>query len=442
MRFLGIGDSCDLGALYHRLVEAGHEVRVSIADPLARGTLAGIVEQTPDWRAELAWLRAAGEDGVILFENVAEARGALQDELRADGFQVIGGSAYGDRLENDRAYAQAILAEIGLPTAGMRQFDEAAAADAFLAANPARYVLKFNGPGYAASDNYVGQLADGRDVRAVLKAKLRQRGELPTSFVIMDHLDGVEMGVGAYFDGNDFLTPACLDWEHKRFFTGDLGELTGEMGTVVTYERSRRFFELTLARMAPYLREHGYCGYINLNTIVNERGIWPLEFSCRFTYPGFALLDALQETSWADLFRMMLNGGGARSFTARPGFCVAIVLTTPPFPYTVKQVPEPVGLPVLFDGPLTDEDRANLHYGEVGLDGGELVTSGLYGWTMVVTGVAPTIEGANDKACALAQRVYVPNLRYRRDIGDRLLRGELARVEELGLLDPGPATRA
>ena len=119
MRFLGIGDSCDLGALYHRLVEAGHEVRVSIADPLARGTLAGIVEQTPDWRGELAWVRAAGEDGVILFENGAEARGALQDELRADGFQVIGGSAYGDRLENDRAYAQSVLAEVGLPTAGI-----------------------------------------------------------------------------------------------------------------------------------------------------------------------------------------------------------------------------------------------------------------------------------------------------------------------------------
>jgi phosphoribosylamine---glycine ligase len=249
------------------------------------------------------------------------------------------------------------------------------------------------------------------------------------------------MGVGAYFDGEAFLSPPCLDWEHKRFFTGDLGELTGEMGTVVTFDRSRRFFDLTLARMAPYLREHGYCGYINLNTIVNERGIWPLEFSCRFTYPGFALLDALQETSWADLFRMMLNGGGARSFTARPGFCVAIVLTTPPFPYTVKQVPEPVGLPVLFHGPLTDEDRADLHYGEVGLDAGELVTSGLYGWTMVVTGVAPTIEGASERACALAQRVFVPNLRYRRDIGDRLRRGEYARLEGLGVLD-APVTRA
>src|SRR5688500_6084703 len=113
MRFLGVGDSCDLGALYVRLIEDGHEVKVSIAEPLARGTLAGIVAQTEDWRAELDLIRDAGEDGVVLFENVAESRGAVQDGLRAEGFQVIGGSAYGDRLETDRAYAQAVLAETG-----------------------------------------------------------------------------------------------------------------------------------------------------------------------------------------------------------------------------------------------------------------------------------------------------------------------------------------
>jgi phosphoribosylamine---glycine ligase len=435
VRFLGIGDTCDLGALYLRLLAEGHEVKAAVSEPLARGTLAGMLEQTSDWRRELDWIRAAGPDGVILFENVSHNRGALQDELRADGFQVIGGSAYGDRLENDRGYAQSVLAEVGLSTAATHQFDHVAEADAFLAANPGRYVLKWNGVAESASDNYVGQLEDGRDVRAVLRAKLTGQAA-PSSLVLMDYLDGVEMGVGAYFDGDAFLSPPCLDWEHKRFFTGDIGELTWEMGTVVTFERSRRFFDLTLARMAPYLRQNGYRGYINLNTIVNEHGIWPLEFCARFTYPGFAMLDALQETSWADIFRMMPRGGSARPhFSVRPGYCVGIVLTTPPFPYSVKQVSEPLGLPVIFDPSLDESDWADIHLGEVGLQAGELVTTGLYGWTMVVTGVAGTVAAANDRACSLAGRIFVPNMRYRRDIGARL-GYEYGRLERLGVLDP------
>src|SRR4051812_7778618 len=117
MRFLGIGDSCDLGALYHRLIADRHDVKVAIANPPCRGILAGMVEQTSDWRAELDWIRAAGPDGIIVFENVAHGSGEMQDALRRDGFQVIGGSAFGDRLENDRAYAQRLLAERGLSAA-------------------------------------------------------------------------------------------------------------------------------------------------------------------------------------------------------------------------------------------------------------------------------------------------------------------------------------
>lgn len=428
MRFLGIGDSCDLGALYLRLISEGHDVKVHVANPLCHGTLAGLVAHVDDWKTELDWVRAADREGMILFESVGGRRGELQDSLRRDGFNVIGGSAYGDRLENDRGYAQNVLREIGLSICPIQSFTDRGRAIHFLRDRPGRYVLKFNG-GY---ETFVGQLGDGRDLLAFL-AGLPSQGD-DESFILMEHVEGVEMGVGAYFDGEKFLKPSCLDWEHKRFFPGDLGELTGEMGTIVTYDRTARFHDLTLGRMERLLREGGYCGYINLNTIVNERGIWPLEFTCRFGYPGYAILDPLQRTPWSALFHAMVTRSKDK-FETRSGFAAGIVLSTPPFPYARPELNVPVGMPVLFDEDLSDEDLRHIHYGEVGLQNGQLVTSGAYGWTLVVTGRGHSIEGARDRANRLAARMTIPNVRYRRDIGDRLIAGDFDRVERLLLLD-------
>ena len=79
MRILGITETCDLGSLYRRLLADGHEVRISVSEPLAAGTMAGLVPRTEEWRAELGWVRDAGDNGIILFEAVGF--GALQDQL-------------------------------------------------------------------------------------------------------------------------------------------------------------------------------------------------------------------------------------------------------------------------------------------------------------------------------------------------------------------------
>jgi phosphoribosylamine--glycine ligase len=435
MRFLGVGDYCELASLYLRLIEEGHDVRVFIGEPLCHGILAGMVPRTNEWQTELPWIREAGADGIILFENVGDSNGLKQDALRADGFQVVGGSEFGDRLENDRAFGQSILGSLGLPSAPMHEFETVAQASTFIKSRPRRYVLKFNGDEFSAADNYVGQLTDGRDVAAMVSAKFREFKRNRISFVLMDHVDGIEMGVGSYFNGDHFMTPACLDWEHKRFFPGDIGELTGEMGTVVTYERTERFFERTLAKLAPLLKANQYCGYINLNTIVNESGIWPLEFTCRFGYPGYSILEPLQKTLWSSLLKAMVRKS-TTTLQTQAGFSVGIVLTTRPFPYFRTNIPEQVGLPIIFEAALSDEDRKNIHLGEVGMADNELVTAGYHGWTMVVTGTGASITDAQSAAYRLADRVVVPNLRYRNDIGSKLLSTDYSRLERLGLLDP------
>ena len=430
MRILGIGDYLDLGDMYLRLAADGHEVRVHVADPAYHGVMAGMVTRVRDWRAELEWVAATGQDGLILFEG--GGRGQEQDALRAAGLQVIGGCAWGDRLEGDRAFGQEVMRATGMRTAAVRDFSDFAAAIAFIHARPRRYVCKHNGHHLPSTRNHVGVLDDGADVVQLLRGYAATwPAEVPVSFVLMDHLEGIETGVGAYFDGREFTGPACLDWEHKRFFPGDLGELTGEMGTVVTYQGGAALFAETLAPLAPWLRAAGYRGYINLNCIINADGVWPLEYTCRFGYPGFAILDALQPGGWDEVLGAML--GRSNGFAAAPGYAVGVVLTTPPFPYAGDGSCPAAGLPIAFRRALTAAERAHLHYAEVALDAtGALVTSGASGYVLVATGVGADIGTAQRAAYGLLGQVVVPNARYRLDIGDRLRDGELARLAGLG----------
>ncbi|MEO6486762.1 MAG: phosphoribosylamine--glycine ligase, partial [Thermoanaerobaculia bacterium] len=358
MRFLGIGKGNDLADMYIRLQSAGHEVRVYVGDEDARDIFAGMLSFTSDWQSELPWVREAGGDGILIFEGVGW--GETQDRLRAEGFHVIGGGALGDRLETDRSYGQQVLRSIGLSTAATHEFDDFDAAIEFVSRARSRYVLKFSGQGFASTRNYVGEMEDGADIMAVLRLQ-RDRWTYDDAprFILMDYISGVEVGVGAFFNGQSFLRPANLDWEHKRFFPGNLGELTGEMGTLATYEGADLLFDRTLARLEPLLRSSGYAGYINLNTIVNEQGIFPLELTCRFGYPGFVILDAMHASDWAAIFAQMI-GRESLSLRTRRGFAICVVLTVPTFPYHQGYDALSKGAPILFRPGLSDEYRAHL----------------------------------------------------------------------------------
>ena len=178
--------------------------------------MAGLVSRTDDWNADLPWILEVGNDGIILFEDDAHERGRKQDELRRQGFQVIGGSSFGDRLENDRKYAQSVLRDIGLPVAPMYEFDTLAEATSFVEAHPGRYVLKFSGDAFCASDNYVGRMRDGRDVVAVLAAKFRQSKTERVSFVLMTYVDGMEWASAPILTESDFLRRRVLTGNTKN----------------------------------------------------------------------------------------------------------------------------------------------------------------------------------------------------------------------------------
>lgn len=430
MRFLGIGEYNDLAAMYYGLQQRGHEVRVFVGDPACDDVYQGMLTFTDDWERELGWLRAAQGDGVVLFESAI--RGELQDRLRADGFQVIGGSALGDRLEADREFGQQALRSAGLHTAYSTRFDSYAAASAFVRRQPGRYVLKFNGADSVRTRNYIGEMDDGADMLALLGLyQSRAASGAAVDFVLMQHVRGVEVGVGAYFNGEQFLRTACIDFEHKRFFPGDLGELTGEMGTIVSYRGAQTLFDATLARVEGLLRDGAYCGYINLNLIANEDGLWPLEFTSRFGYPGFAICEALHAEPWEAIFCRLLRRDSL-ALQTRAGFAAGVVLTVPPFPYRHGYAELSKGAPITFRPELRVADLSQLHFAEVARLHEQLVTSGACGYVGVATGVGANVAEANAEALRIARGVVVPNLRYRTDIGERLQSGDLDRLRNFG----------
>jgi phosphoribosylamine--glycine ligase len=84
---------------------------------------------------------------------------------------------------------------------------------------------------------------------------------------------------------------------------------------------------------------------------------------------------------------------------------------------------------------LQAEESGHIHLGEVKREGEILVTSGMYGWTMVVTGHGASIPEAQRGAYGLLDRLLLSNCRYRMDIGDGVQNGELAILKNFGLLD-------
>jgi len=128
---------------------------------------------------------------------------------------------------------------------------------------------------------------------------------------------------------------------------------------------------------------------------------------------------------------------GSENFPAHEGFSTCIVLTTPPMPLSRKEVDAPVGLPLV----VGDVDPTHLHLGEVGAGDAGLITAGLYGWTAVVTGIGKTVAESAAAAYANAAKVYTPNVRYRLDIGEALINGDLERLSKWGWLKSTPSNR-
>lgn len=266
MKFLFVSPEALSLDLAYRIVQEGHEVKFCVQSETEKDVGDGFVEKADRWEDHVSWAE------VIVFDDIGFGRAA--DKLRAEGKKVVGGSAYTDRLESDREFGQNELARAGVSILQSRTFSDFEEAIKFVQANPSRYVIKPSGK--AQNDKellFVGQEADGNDVINVLAHYKKHWSSKIRVFQIQQFASGVEVAVGAFFNGKDFVKPINVNFEHKRLFPGDIGPSTGEMGSLIFWTHQSSIFGLTLEKMKQQLVESGYVGYIDINCIANGTAI-------------------------------------------------------------------------------------------------------------------------------------------------------------------------
>jgi phosphoribosylamine--glycine ligase len=408
LKFLFISYEGLIGDLAWQVKKEGSEVKYYIRDKSEKDVCDGFVDKCDDWKEFKDWA------DVIILDDVGF--GQIAEDLRKEGKLVVGGSIYTDRLEDEREFGQDELNKAGvntLPHWDFVGFDDAVE---FVKKNPDRYVIKPSGRAQNEKELvFIGQEEDGNDVVNVLE-HYKKSWSKKMSLQLQKFVQGVEVAIGAFFNGKDFVQPIFINFEHKKMFPGGLGPNTGEMGTLAFFAPPNKLFNETLLKMKPMLEASGYTGYFDVNCIVNSRGIFPLEFTARFGYPTISLQIEGITSQWST-FLQSLAAGQATELKTKKGFQVCVVIAVPPFPFTdpaaFKKYSEDAI--ILFKKPNLD----GVHLGDVKLVEDDWRLAGQSGYALIVTGSGVTVDDARKQAYSRVKNIMIPNMFYRTDIGEQ-----------------------
>lgn len=407
------------------LLKEGHNVKYFIEHETEKEIGDGFVPKTNDWRKDADWA------DVIVFDDVL-GHGTMAKEMRDKGKLVIGGTPFTDQLEDDRAFGQEELRKAGVHIIPSEMFTSFEEAIEFVKSNPGKYVIKPSGEAQNIKGLlFIGEEEDGRDVVQVLSDYKRAWEKKIPIFQLQKRITGVEVAVGAFFNGKEFIYPINVNFEHKKLFPGNLGPSTGEMGTAMFWSEPNRIFNSTLKKFEEKLSSEHYVGYIDLNCIVNNNGIYPLEWTSRFGYPTIHIQQEGILNEIGD-FLYELARGEKPKLRTKTGFQVGIRLVVPPFPFKddeTFQVKSKDSIIYLkphkksINGNMTEEMKKKLYEGihieDVKILNGEWMVTGKSGVILVVTGSGTTMKQAQNQAYGRIRNVNIPHMYYRTDIGDR-----------------------
>ena len=344
------------------------------------------------------------------------ALGAV-DALEDAGVPCFGPRKSAAMIESSKVFAKELMRKYNIPTAQYQVFHDMDEALAYIETAPIPTVVKADGLALGKGVTVAETRQQAADaVRAIMGDRIF--GDSGASIVIEEYLEGPEVSVLSFTDGNT-IVPMVSSMDHKRAQDGDKGPNTGGMGTVApnpyyTPEIAEECMEKIFLPTIRAMREEGrpFKGCLYFGLMITKDGPKVIEYNCRFGDPETQVVLPLLKT---DLLRVMWAVTDGRlgdiqvEFENRSACCV--VLASKGYPVKYES-----GYDITL--PQEEADR-EIYVAGAELRDGKLVSHG--GRVLGVVAVADTLRNAIDGAYEYAEKVKFENGFCRRDIGKRAL---------------------
>jgi phosphoribosylamine--glycine ligase len=337
----------------------------------------------------------------------------LVDALAEAGVRAFGPSAEAARIEGSKAYAKALMRDVGVPTAGYAVFSDHEDAIAHVACASYPAVLKAD---VLAAGKGVIIAADEREAREALDLFFSERRFGDTEVVLEEFLHGEELSLLAVCDGERAL-PLAPARDFKRIGEGDEGPNTGGMGSFSPVPGFEAEHAEVLARavhqpIVDELKRRGtpFHGVLYAGLMMTAAGPKVLEYNARFGDPETQAVLPRLRSDILDLLEGSVTPGGLEGTRPdwSPQWAVTVVLASRGYPESSSKGDAIQGL-----GHSRSLDVEVLHAGTAERDG-EVVTAG--GRVLNVTGLGDDPAQARERAYEAADRISFEGMQLRRDI--------------------------
>ena len=343
------------------------------------------------------------------------------DQFEKNGLKIFGVNKEASQFEASKAYTKEFLEKYKVKTAAYLKTDDIEKAFAF-----ASELIEKNGKVVLKRDG----LAGGKGVYIIddeddLKARLDEIFALDKFLVIEEFIDGFEMSLLCLTDSKTII-PLPTAKDHKKIFERETGPNTGGMGTYAPNVEAEAFKDEIQKEILPKIIEGfrkeniDYRGVLFIGFMINESGIYVLEFNVRFGDPETQvvlelidndLLDLLMATSEAKLDEVKLKVNDKKA--------LCLVLASSGYPNAYEKNKE-----------ITFADGINskiIHAGTKEADG-KILTSG--GRVLNIVYTADNFDQAIKEVYQDADKVNFEGKYYRRDIGPSVKRVYVRRKDQ------------